>query len=138
MITSYAVPRGDDVPVTLQPYTHKLRPRQQAILEFVYTYTQQAGHPPSLREIGDAVGMTSTSVINYNVKQLIRWHFLKQAEGKSRSILLAPAGYHAIDQATPEEIQADRLRLVIENRRLIERCQTLEARCRELLRSAAS
>lgn len=138
MTTSYAALTQIDVQTVLQHYAHKLRPRQLAILEFVYTFIQAEGHAPTLREIGDAVGISSTSVVNYNIKQLTQWHFLQQGQWKSRSVWLTPAGYRVLDQLTPQEIEADRLRLVIENRRLQERCRQLERRCRDLLHRAAS
>lgn len=132
MTTHYVASRDNEAQVSLQRYAHKLRPRQQAILEFVYAYTQDEYRAPSLREIGLAVGITSTSVANYNIKQLIRWGFLKQTLGTNRSILLTTAGYEVIKKPTPQAIQAEVVRLLLENRYLQERCQRLEARCQAL------
>jgi repressor LexA len=50
----------------------KLSDRQQAILEFVEEYTSDHGYPPSIREIGQAVGISSTSVVDYNLRALER------------------------------------------------------------------
>ena len=50
----------------------KLSDRQQAILEFVEEYTADHGYPPSIREIGQAVGISSTSVVDYNLRALER------------------------------------------------------------------
>ena len=50
----------------------KMSDRQLAILEFLQEYTSDHGYPPSIREIGQAVGISSTSVVDYNLKALER------------------------------------------------------------------
>ena len=49
-----------------------LSSRQQAILDFIRDFTAQSKYPPTIREIGKAVGITSTSVVNYNLNILER------------------------------------------------------------------
>ncbi len=44
-----------------------LSERQQKILEFIRDFTSENGYPPTIREIGAAVGISSTSVVNYNL-----------------------------------------------------------------------
>ena len=56
--------------------------------------------------------------------------FSQTTKGKKPVYFVDSGGLSVIDQPTPQEIQADRLRLVVENRRLLERCQQLETRCR--------
>ncbi len=65
-----------------------LSPRQQGILEFIRSYTREHGYPPSIREIGNQVGISSTSVVNYNLKVLERKHVLERHRDISRGLRL--------------------------------------------------
>jgi repressor LexA len=47
-----------------------LSDRQQRILQFIYEFTDTHHYPPTIREIGDNVGISSTSVVNYNLGKL--------------------------------------------------------------------
>ena len=47
-----------------------LSKRQQDILQFTQGYMGEHGRPPTIREIGKAVGINSTSVVNYNLGKL--------------------------------------------------------------------
>lgn len=107
----------------------RLRSRQKIILEFVYAYTQAHTHAPSIREIGRAAEITSTSVVNYNVKQLVRWGFLEKTRGGNRTIRLTTSGYHAINQPPPQAMQSEIIRLQMENQMLLERYQQLKQYC---------
>ena len=51
----------------------KRRPRgdtQRMILEYIRETTTERGYPPSVREIGDAVGLTSTATVHVHLKNL--------------------------------------------------------------------
>jgi repressor LexA len=50
----------------------KMSDRQQRILDFINEHTADHGYPPSIREIGQAVGISSTSVVDYNLRALQR------------------------------------------------------------------
>ena len=50
----------------------KLSDRQKNILKYIEDYVDERGYPPSIREIGDKVGITSTSVVDYNLRVLER------------------------------------------------------------------
>ena len=72
----------------------KLSERQRRILDFVARYTGDHGYPPSIREIGQAVGITSTSVVDYNLKALERSGLIRRDREVSRGLGLigqAPA-----------------------------------------------
>ncbi|MDQ1301748.1 MAG: repressor LexA, partial [Chloroflexota bacterium] len=47
-----------------------LSERQERILAFIRQYGDERGFPPTIREIGKAVGITSTSVVKYNLERL--------------------------------------------------------------------
>ena len=49
-----------------------LSTRQQAIIEFIQQFTRAHQYPPTIREIGQQVGISSTSVVNYNLNILER------------------------------------------------------------------
>ena len=60
--------------------------RQQAILDFVQEYTNDHGYPPSIREIGQAVGISSTSVVDYNLRALERSGMILRDREVSRGL----------------------------------------------------
>lgn len=65
-----------------------LSERQQNILEFVKTFTLANGYPPTIREIGAAVNISSTSVVNYNLDALQRGGYITRDRTVSRGIRL--------------------------------------------------
>ncbi len=66
-----------------------LSERQNKILEFLKTFTLDNGYPPTIREIGKAVGISSTSVVNYNLDALQRAGYIYRDRTVSRGIRLA-------------------------------------------------
>jgi repressor LexA len=64
----------------------KLSDRQQRILDFVVEYTGDHGYPPSIREIGQAVGISSTSVVDYNLRALERGGMILRDREVSRGL----------------------------------------------------
>ena len=69
-----------------------LSKHQQHILRFIHQHTQEHGFAPSIREISLATGITSTSVVNYNLERLITWGYLVKSRGKSRALGLTERG----------------------------------------------
>lgn len=72
----------------------KLTPKQQQIYDYIVTFTGQHGYPPSVREIGAAVGLKSPSTVHFHMKGLEQAGVIVKAEGKTRAISLpnAPLG----------------------------------------------
>ncbi len=66
-----------------------LSDRQQRILRFIRQYMGEHGRPPTVREIGIAVGISSTSVVDYNLRVLERDGHLRRERELSRGIALA-------------------------------------------------
>lgn len=60
--------------------------RQRAILTFILTEQQQRGYPPSVREIGEAVGLTSPSTVHAHLGSLQRMGFLVRDPSKPRAL----------------------------------------------------
>jgi repressor LexA len=63
--------------------------RQRAILEFLHEYVDDHGYPPTVREIGEAVGLRSPSTVHAHLAQLERAGALKRDPTKPRAIELA-------------------------------------------------
>ncbi len=65
-----------------------LSDRQQRILEYIISIMKQQDFPPSIREIGQAVGISSTSVVNYNLAKLEELDLLSRRKEVSRGLTL--------------------------------------------------
>lgn len=63
-----------------------LTPRQRSILAFIELQMRQRGYPPSVREIGEAVGLTSTSTVHAHLGTLQKLGYLKRDPAKPRAI----------------------------------------------------
>lgn len=64
----------------------KLSARQQAIYDFICEYTESHGYPPSVREIGSAVGLASPSTVHMHLKVLEERGYIKRDSKKPRTI----------------------------------------------------
>lgn len=64
----------------------KLGKRQVAIYEFIRSYTDEHGYPPSVREIGAAVGLASPSTVHTHLKVLEEHGLIKRDSKKPRTI----------------------------------------------------
>jgi len=67
---------------------YRLTERQERILDFIEKYTDEHGYPPSIRDIGKAVGISSTSVTDYNLDVLMREGYLRRDDDVSRGLQL--------------------------------------------------
>jgi repressor LexA len=62
--------------------------RQQEIWDYLVEYTDRHGYPPTVREIGDAVGLASPSTVHAHLANLERAGFLKRDPTKPRALEL--------------------------------------------------
>jgi repressor LexA len=69
-----------------------LSERQENMLRFIRRYMTEHGRPPTVREIGMAVGISSTSVVDYNLRVLERDGHLRRERELSRGIELPGRG----------------------------------------------
>ena len=67
----------------------QLTKRQQEILRVVQDHVAEHGYPPTVREIGDAVGLTSSSTVHAHLQALEARGVLKRDPSKPRAIDLA-------------------------------------------------
>jgi SOS-response transcriptional repressor LexA len=103
-----------------------LSERQQAILRFVQDYLLLHKHPPSTREIGQGVGISSTSNVIYHINRLVDYGYLARQPGTSRTVIVLAAGYEQIDEPLVRDWAVELAALRAENRRLREWCRQLE------------
>jgi repressor LexA len=75
----------------------KLTERQRRILDHIQRFTVENGYPPSIRQIGKAVGISSTSVVNYNLNRLVDEGYLDRDQNVSRGIRLTEKLIRATD-----------------------------------------
>nr|WP_245632813.1 transcriptional repressor LexA [Alicyclobacillus kakegawensis] len=68
--------------------TTGLSPRQQAILDFIRKNIREKGYPPSVREIGEAVGLASSSTVHGHLARLQAKGLLRRDPTKPRAIEL--------------------------------------------------
>lgn len=66
----------------------KLSERQQNIVQFMNKYVDTNGFPPTIREIGEATNINSTSVVNYNLNKLVKLGYITRTSTKSRGLRL--------------------------------------------------
>ena len=64
----------------------KLTRRQQQIFEFIKRYTQEQGYPPTVRDIGQAIGLTSSSTVHAHLANLERLGLLRRDPTKPRAM----------------------------------------------------
>jgi repressor LexA len=67
---------------------NQLSDRQRNILRFIDRYIADSGFPPTIREVGEATDIDSTSVVNYNLNKLVDAGFLDRTAAKSRGLRL--------------------------------------------------
>ena len=71
------------------------------VLEFLTDYQNQNGRPPSIREIGEKVKISSTSVVNYYLDQLKKMGYVERDDRVSRGLRLTEK-VNEIIQSTSE------------------------------------
>lgn len=99
-------PRGSapapvtDVPDQPDP-DHVLTWRQRKVLQVIRESVQRRGYPPSMREIGEAVGLTSTSSVSYQLSTLQSKGYLKRDAGRPRTVEVRLPGHPAVRPEPP-------------------------------------
>jgi len=86
----------------------ELTERQLAILGFIARHIQQQRFPPTIREIGTAMGIRSTNGVNDHLKALERKGFLARGEMKSRALVPTDRAWAILGAEAPEEEAAPR------------------------------
>ena len=99
----------------------ELSKMQQKIYEYIAACIREQGSPPSVREIGEAVGLKSPSTVHFHLKRLEEAGVIEKGAGKGRAITLrespkpenqvpvvgnVAAGSPILAQASPASIPA--------------------------------
>ena len=79
--------------------------RQRKVLDVIRDWLDRFGYPPSVREIGEAVGLTSTSSVAHQLRALERKGFLRRDPNRPRAVGVLPteidAGMDPSHKPTP-------------------------------------
>jgi repressor LexA len=88
---------------------HVLTWRQRKVLQVIRDSVQKRGYPPSMREIGEAVGLTSTSSVSYQLSTLQKKGYLHRDVGRPRTVEVRLPGHSPIrPEGKPEgEVEAE-------------------------------
>ena len=94
-------PKGSVPVVTLETPDkpdpdHVLTWRQRKVLQVIRESVQKRGYPPSMREIGEAVGLTSTSSVSYQLSTLQKKGYLHRDVGRPRTVEVRLPGHPAV------------------------------------------
>jgi len=80
---------GQEAAMMMVRKSKGLGERHQRILEFLQVYQRANKYPPSIREIGEKTGITSTSVVNYYLDQLEKKGLIERDRKISRGVRLS-------------------------------------------------
>lgn len=81
-----------------------LTPRQRRVLEVIRAAVERRGYPPSVREIGESVGLTSTSSVAHQLKVLQNKGFLRRDPNRPRAVeVLLPSDPAAAEPQVTED-----------------------------------
>jgi repressor LexA len=72
----------------------QLTGRQQQILDFILETVRSRGYPPAVREIGEAVGLSSPSTVHSHLSALVKAGYIRRDPSKPRAIEVLDSGEH--------------------------------------------
>jgi len=79
----------------------KLTARQKAVLDYITGSIDRRGYPPTLREIGNHLGIKSTNGVNDHLRALERKGYLTREDMKSRTLRPTDLAYAEIGRVPP-------------------------------------
>ena len=85
----------------------KLTAMQQKIYDFIADAIRNQGYPPSVREIGEAVGLKSPSTVHFHLKHMEEMGVLTKGAGKGRALTLAQSPQAAAPAPQPVQEEAE-------------------------------
>jgi len=80
-----------------------LTDRQRQVLDYIRSTVEQRGYPPSVREIGDAVGLSSPSSVHAQLNSLVEAGMIRKDPSKPRAIVV-------VDETPAPAVQDRRMR----------------------------
>jgi repressor LexA len=85
-----------------------LTKRQQEIFDFIRRYSAKYGYPPTVRDIGKAVGLASSSTVHAHLANLERIGLLRRDPTKPRAIELLDRAMDNVDRAVGNAVDSMR------------------------------
>lgn len=73
-----------------------ISPKEEEILSFIARYCQETGYPPTVREIGKAVGLHSSCSVHYHLRKLEEKGLIRRKPAKPRAIELVSSGEEGV------------------------------------------
>ncbi len=93
----------------------KLNSRQLAILNFIRKMVEERGYPPSVREIGEAVGLKSSSTVHAHLVTLQQKGYIKRNPATPRAIALTGSNTPVVRVPVLGKVTAGEPVLAVEN-----------------------
>jgi repressor LexA len=81
-----------------------LTKRQQEIFDFIKKYSARYGYPPTVRDIGKAVGLASSSTVHQHLSNLEKIGLLRRDPSKPRAIELLDRAVEQVDKAVGQVV----------------------------------
>ena len=83
--------------------------RQLQVLEYIAEYSARQGYPPSVRDIGDYIGLASPSTVFSHLSSLEKKGFIRKQKDTSRALIILDRGWevlraHGFDVDTPGDL----------------------------------
>ncbi|MCB0917458.1 MAG: transcriptional repressor LexA [Actinobacteria bacterium] len=82
----------------------RLTKRQQAVLRFLREFIADHGYPPSVREVGQAVGLTSSSSVSHQLRTLEAKGYLRKDPNRPRTLVVVDVAAGEVDAADDLEV----------------------------------
>ena len=83
----------------------KLTAMQQKIYDYIANAVRNQGYPPSVREIGEAVGLKSPSTVHFHIKHLEELGYISKSGRKGRALTLTERAAPAAAPAPAQEAE---------------------------------
>ena len=83
---------------------NELNKRERAILKFIEKQIKEKGYPPSVREIGKAVGLSSTATVHGYIAKLSQKGYIKKEDQKGRTLKLLRGGLGENEANMPKPV----------------------------------
>jgi len=82
----------------------ELSTRQQEILQLIRNKVSERGYPPSVREIGEVLGLRSPSTVHSHLSTLVRSGYLRRDPSKPRAIEVVESGTDHIERSPHRDV----------------------------------
>ncbi len=87
---------------------NSINKREKAILKFIEKQIRVEGYPPSVREIGKAVGLKSTATVHGYLAALERKGYIRKENQKGRTLKLLKGGANTVQEKMNKDFYSDR------------------------------